>query len=82
MIDGYFTLHNIRYGFEEANPFLKNFINHNLYFLGIKYIITVVGILSIALHRHFRYVKVIMGLIIVGYLVLDIYQVIILLTHG
>ena len=76
VIDSLFTLYHLKRGYREINPLLNAFLFHNNYFLGIKYLLTVIGIISLALHKFFIFVRELIVLLIILYIALDIYQVV------
>ena len=76
VMDSLFTLYHIKRGYREINPLLNAFLFHNYYFLAVKYVLTVIGIISLALHKFFIFVRELIVLLIILYIALDIYQVI------
>lgn len=73
--DSLFTLYHLKRGYREINPVLNAFLFNNFYFLAVKYILTLVGISALALHKFFLFVKELVIILIVGYAILNIYQV-------
>jgi len=76
VMDSLFTLYHLKRGYREINPLLNAFLFHNYYFLGIKYLLTVIGIISLALHKFFIFVRELIILLIILYIALYIYQVV------
>jgi hypothetical protein len=72
-IDAFFTLHHFKFGYQELNPILKQFTSAPL-FLVSKFAMTILGIVALVFHQYFRYVRQIIGAVIVLYLALDAYQ--------
>lgn len=75
VIDSIFTIHHLKYGYKEINPVLAAVVFNNLYFIVVKYLLTIVGILALALHQFFLLVRELIILLIVLYIFLDVYQV-------
>lgn len=74
--DSVFTLHFLTKGFQEVNPLMNIaiFIGKPAFILS-KYIFTIIGILVLALHKNFRFVKELMALIITSYILLNTYHI-------
>ena len=75
VIDSIFTLYFIRHGFREVNP-IMNFaiIIGEPIFIIIKYTLTIIGILALGLHKHFKYVNILISILVIFYLLLNIYH--------
>lgn len=74
--DSLFTVYHIeKGGVREVNPLLNAFLFNNAYFLIVKYILTLVGIIALCLHKFFTLVRELVIVLIVGYVILNIYQV-------
>lgn len=72
VIDSIFTLYFLSKGYQEANPVMfKALVIGKPFFIVSKYILTILGIVIIGLHKNFIFVKSIMILIIAMYVVLN-----------
>ena len=69
-----------RGGVQEVNPLLNAVIFDSFLFQVVKYSLTIVGILALCLHKFFTRVRELIIFLIVGYVLLGIYQVWLLLT--
>lgn len=76
IIDSLFTIYFLNKGFLEVNPIMNVavFVSKP-FFIVFKYTITIIGILIIAIHKNFRYVKILMAVIIAMYTILNMYHV-------
>lgn len=76
ILDSLFTLYFLNRGFQEINPVMNFalFISKPAFIL-IKYALTIIGILLIAIHKRFIFVKELMILIIVMYTLLNCYHI-------
>lgn len=76
VIDSIFTIYFLRKGFIEVNPLMNiAIITGKPIFLLSKYALTVAGILVLALHKNFWFVKELITLILVMYLLLNTYHI-------
>lgn len=74
--DSLFTLHFLKRGFREVNPLMNvAILIGKPIFIISKYIFTVIGILVLGLHKNFRFVKELIALIIIFYLLLNAYHI-------
>lgn len=76
VIDSIFTLYFLNKGFREVNPLMNIaiFVGRP-FFIVSKYIFTIIGILVLSLHKNFKFVKELIGLIITFYLFLNAYHI-------
>lgn len=81
--DSIFTLYFLAKGFREANPVMNYaiFLGKPTFIIS-KYIFTIIGILVLALHKNFRFVKELIALIIIFYISLDVYHIWLLLHQN
>lgn len=74
--DSIFTLHFLKRGFREVNPLMNiAILIGKPAFIISKYIFTVIGILVLGLHKNFRFVKELITLIILFYVLLNAYHI-------
>lgn len=76
VFDSIFTIWHLSRGYVEANPLLRiSLFFGTRGFILIKYLLTVIGLLIICLHQYFRYIYLVIGVIIAFYLFLDFYHI-------
>lgn len=76
VIDSIFTVYFIDKGFTEINPLMNIaiFIGKPV-FCVFKYALTAIGILVLAIHKNFRYVKILIAFIVIFYMLLNLYHI-------
>ncbi|MCX6357479.1 MAG: DUF5658 family protein [Candidatus Aureabacteria bacterium] len=75
VIDSVFTLYHLSHGYIEANPLLRlSLFFGTKAFVIIKYLLTLIGVLTICLHQYFRCIYLVIAVIIIFYLFLDFYH--------
>lgn len=76
IIDSMFTIYFLNRGYYEMNPLMNValFIGKPVFIL-LKYVFTVIGILILGMHKNFRYVKLLISLIVVFYILLNSYHI-------
>lgn len=80
--DALFTLNIHKTGrFMEVNPLLNAVIFDSRLFQLVKYLLTVLGILALCLHKFFTGVRELIIFLIVGYTLLNVYQIWLQLTN-
>ena len=80
--DSLFTLYFLNRGFQEANPVMDLAILLGTpVFIVAKYLLTIFGILILALHKNFRYVKFLITVIILLYTFLNVYHIWLYINH-
>lgn len=83
IIDSIFTIHFLTKGFHEINPLMNvAILIGKPVFIISKYIFTVIGILVLCMHKNFRFVKPLILLIIIFYVLLDIYHIWLFIKNG
>lgn len=74
--DSIFTLHFLTKGFQEVNPLMNvAILIGKPAFILSKYIFTVIGILVLSMHKNFRFVKPLISLMIIFYVLLNTYHI-------
>lgn len=83
IIDGFATLYGVYYlGVSEANPLMASALNISaVWFLVIKYGVTVVALVILLLHQFFRYVRFILSILFAVYAAIVIYHALIFASH-
>jgi hypothetical protein len=76
IIDSLFTVHLLSKGYREANPIMNTalFIGKPAFIVS-KYTLTIIGIITLALHKNFIFVKQLTVVITFLYMCLNIYNV-------
>ncbi len=76
VIDSIFTLYFINKGYQEVNPVMNiAIIIGKPTFIIFKYLLTILGILVVGMHKNFILVKPLMALIIAMYTFLNCYHI-------
>jgi len=76
IIDSIFTLYFINRGFKEINPLMNiALIIGKPTFIITKAVLTVSGILALALHKNFKFVKILVSILICFYILLNLYHI-------
>ncbi|MEQ8764744.1 MAG: DUF5658 family protein [Planctomycetota bacterium] len=66
--DGLMTLIHLQNGGVEENPIMDFFLRHGMQtFLVVKLAATILGIVLLCLHKNYRFVRFLMGLLLVLY---------------
>jgi len=67
LVDALLTLSLLQLGAEEANPFMALLLEHSVStFLGVKYAVTAVGVISLVMHKNYRVLRVLDGYTLLG----------------
>lgn len=81
IIDSVFTLHFLGKGLREINPVMNiAIIIGKPIFIFAKYTLTIIGILMLALHKNFRFVKGLIYFLIFLYTILNLYHIYLLFS--
>ncbi|MCX6356050.1 MAG: DUF5658 family protein [Candidatus Aureabacteria bacterium] len=78
-IDSIFSIYHLSRGYVEANPLLRlSLFFGTKSFILMKYLLTLAGVFIICLHQYFRYIYIIIAVIIAFYIFLDGYHLVLL----
>ncbi len=79
VFDAYFTIFHVERGGREINPFMNLLIGYgNIYFFVVKYLLTVLGLFILCIHKNLLIVKVILLSVFLLYLAVFSYHILLI----